>query len=98
MLKLFNDKNFIIKKVFINNTLALKGFDNIYLIINYKKFNLDVEFNNNLIEINLLKIISSKIKSVYRFSFSFINVISLIVERYLLIYIFLIANINIKRR
>ena len=45
--------------------LALKGLVNIYLIINYKKFNLDVEFNNDLIEINLLKIISSKIESVY---------------------------------
>ena len=36
--------------------LTLKDFDNIYLIIDYKKFNLSVEFNNDLIEINLLKI------------------------------------------
>ena len=39
-----------------------------------------------------------KIESAYRFGSSFIDITSLIVERYLLIYIFLIANINIKRR
>ena len=75
----------------------MKDLNNIYLIIDYRKFNLGVEFDNNLIEINLLKIILSKIKSVYRFNFNFIDVTSLIVKRYLL-YIFLIANINIKRR
>ena len=76
----------------------MKDLDNIYLIINYKKFNLDVEFNDDLIEINLLKIISSKIENTHRFSSDSIDVTSLIVERYLLIYIFLIANTNIKRR
>ena len=34
MLKLFNDKSLIIKEIFINNTLALKNLNNIYLIIN----------------------------------------------------------------
>ena len=74
----------------------MKDLDNIYLIINYKKFSLDVEFNDNLIKINLLEIISLKIKNVCKFNSNFINVTSLIVKRYLL-YIFLIANINIKR-
>ena len=74
----------------------MKDLVNIYLIINYKKFNLDVEFSDNLIEINLLKIILSKIESVSRFNSNFIDVTSLIVEYYLL-YISLIANINIKR-
>ena len=78
-----------------NNTLALKDLDSIYLIIDYKKFNLDVEFDDNLLEI-----ISSKIKSirhVFSDEFDFIDITSLIAERYLLIYIFLIANTNIKR-
>ena len=74
----------------------MKGLDSVYLIIDYKKFNLDVEFGDNLLEI-----ISSKIENIRRaFSnkFDFIDITSLIVERYLLIYIFLIANTNIKRR
>ena len=49
----------------MNNTLILKDLNNIYLIVDYKKFNLSVEFDDNLIEINLLKIILLKIKSVY---------------------------------
>ena len=65
MLRLLNDRDFITKKVLINNTLTLKNLINIYLIIDYKKFNLDIEFNDNLIEINLLETISSKIESVY---------------------------------
>ena len=80
----------------MNNTLTLKDLNSAYLIVDYKKFNLDVEFSDDLLEI-----ISSKIKSAYRaFSgeFDFIDITSLIAKRYLLIYIFLIANINIKRR
>ena len=79
----------------MNNTLALEDLDSIYLIADYRKFSLDVEFNDDSLEIMLLKI-----KSIYRaFSggFGFIDVTSLIIERYLLIYIFSIANINIKR-
>ena len=49
----------------MNNTLTLKDLNNIYLIINYKKFNLSVEFDNDLIETNLLEIMLLKIKSVY---------------------------------
>ena len=75
----------------------MKDLDNIYLIINYKKFSLNIEFSDNLIEIDLLEIILLKIKNVYRFNFSFIDVTSLIIKRYLLIYIFLIANTNTKR-
>ena len=79
-----------------NNTLALKDLDSIYLIVDYKKFNLDVEFGDNLLET-----ISSKIENIYRIfsdEFGFIDITSLIVKRYSLIYIFSIANINIKRR
>ena len=96
ILRLLSDKSLIIKEVFINNTLVLKDLNSIYLIINYKKFNLGVEFSDDLLEI-----ISSKIKNIYcAFSdeFGFIDATSLIVEYYLLIYIFLIANTNIKRR
>ena len=75
----------------------MKDLNSVYLIVDYKKFDLSVEFNDNLLEINLLEIISSKIESVRRFDFNFIDVIFLIVERYLLIYIFSIANANIKR-
>ena len=75
----------------------MKDLISVYLIINYRKFSLDVEFNDNLIEINLLKIILLKIESVYRFNSNFIDVTSLIVECYLL-YISLITNISIKRR
>ena len=73
----------------------MKDLDNVYLIVDYRKFSLSVEFGDDLLEI-----ISSKIKSIYRaFSdgFDFIDITSLIVKRYLLIYISLIANINIKR-
>ena len=63
-LRLRNDKSLIIKRVFTNNTLALKDLDNIYLIIDYKKFGLSVEFNDDLLKIDLLEIISSKIESV----------------------------------
>ena len=79
-----------------NNTLILKDLDNAYLIVDYKKFNLDVEFSDDL-----SRAISSKIENIYRaFSggFDFIDITSLIAERYLLIYIFSIANINTKRR
>ena len=95
-LRLLNNKSLITKEVSTNNTLILKDLDSVYLIINYKKFNLDVEFSDNL-----LRAISSKIKSTRRaFSdeFDFINITFSIAERYLLIYIFLIANINTKRR
>ena len=73
----------------------MKDLDNVYLIVDYRKFSLSVEFGDDLLEI-----ISSKTKSIYRaFSdgFDFIDITSLIVKRYLLIYISLIANINIKR-
>ena len=75
----------------------MKDLINIYLIVDYKKFNLGVEFDDDLIEINLLEIISLEIESVYQFNSDFIDVTSLIVKRYLL-YISLIANINTKRR
>ena len=73
--------------------LILEDLDiNVYLLVNQRKFSLGVEFNDNLIEI-----ISSKIESAYRFNFNFTDITSLIVERYLLIYTFSIANINIKK-
>ena len=79
-----------------NNTLALESFNSIYLIADYKKFSLDVEFDDNLLEIILLKIKSAR--RAFSDEFDFIDIISLIIKRYLLIYISSIANINIKRR
>ena len=60
MLRLLNNRNLITKRVFTNNTLILKDLNSAYLIINYRKFSLDVEFSDDLLEI-----ISSKIKSRY---------------------------------
>ena len=76
--------------------LALKDFNSVYLIIDYKKFSLGVEFGDDLLEIILLKI--EIIRRVFSGEFDFIDATSLIIKRYLLIYIFLIANINTKRR
>ena len=94
-LELLNDKNSIIKKVLTNNTFILEDLDSVYLIADYEKFDLDVEFDDNLLEIILLKIKSAR--RVFSGEFDFIDITSLIAERYLLIYISLIANINIKR-
>ena len=81
-----------------DNTLALKDLDNAYLIADHGKFGLGVEFNDDLLGADLSEVISSKIESVRRFSFGFIDATSSIAERYLLIYISSIANTNTKRR
>ena len=74
----------------------MKDFDSVYLIIGYEKFSLGVEFNDDLLEAMLLEI-----RDIYRIfsdGFDFIDITSLIVKRYLLIYIFSTVNINTKKR